>query len=143
VFADFGGVMTASKVTLNGHRSRKPRRIHTLSFELTPYLKLGADNLLAWRWIQPSGPTFHLRRQLDYLTFRGIYRDVELRVVPRTHCRRFRQTRARAFERVRGCGALLFDGRWTSHGHHGRASRRRPVVKTASTTVNAAAEYTM
>src|SRR5206468_1827438 len=56
------------------------------SFELTQHLKLGGDNLLEVELdsserpdIPPFGGT------VDYLTFGGIYRDVELRVVPQTH----------------------------------------------------------
>jgi len=48
------------EVTLNGHRFEEYRGGYTpFSFELTPYLKLGRDNLLAVEVIQPSGPTFH------------------------------------------------------------------------------------
>src|ERR1039457_5908259 len=87
VFADFGGVMTASKVTLNGHHFEEYRGGYTpFSFELTPYLKLGADNLLAVEvdsTERPDIPPFG--GSIDYLTFGGIYRDAELRVVPQTH----------------------------------------------------------
>ncbi len=48
VFVDFAGAMTASKVTVNGHRFAEYRGGYTpFSFELTPHLKPGADNLLA------------------------------------------------------------------------------------------------
>jgi beta-galactosidase len=87
VFADFGGVMTASKVTLNGHHFEEYRGGYTpFSFELTPHLKFGADNLLAVEvdsTERPDIPPFG--GSIDYLTFGGIYRDVELRVVPATH----------------------------------------------------------
>jgi beta-galactosidase len=87
VFADFAGVMTASKVTINGHRFEEYRGGYTpFSFELTPHLKYGAENVLAVEVdsteradIPPFGGS------IDYLTFGGIYRDVELRVVPKTH----------------------------------------------------------
>ena len=86
VFVDFGGVMTASKVTINGHHFEEYRGGYTpFSFELTPHLKFGQDNLLAVEVdsteradIPPFGGT------VDYLTFGGIYRDVELRVTPQT-----------------------------------------------------------
>jgi beta-galactosidase len=87
VFVDFGGVMTAAKVAINGHQFEEYRGGYTpFSFELTPHLKLGADNLLAVEVdsteradIPPFGGA------IDYLTFGGIYRDVELRAVPQTH----------------------------------------------------------
>jgi len=86
VLVDFGGVMTAAKVAINGHSFEEYRGGYTpFSFELTPHLKLGADNLLAVAVdsteradIPPFGGS------IDYLTFGGIYRDVELRVVPQT-----------------------------------------------------------
>src|ERR1035438_5982782 len=87
VFVDFGGVMTAAKVTINGHNFEEYRGGYTpFTFELTEHLKYGADNLLAVEVdsteradIPPFGGS------IDYLTFGGIYRDVELRVVPKTH----------------------------------------------------------
>jgi hypothetical protein len=79
--------MTAAKVTVNGHSFDEYRGGYTpFSFELTPHLKYGADNLLAVEVdsteradIPPFGSA------IDYLTFGGIYREVELRVVPQTH----------------------------------------------------------
>ncbi len=87
VFVDFDGVMTAAKVSINGHRFEEYRGGYTpFSLELTPHLKFGAENLLAVEVdsteradIPPFGGT------VDYLTFGGIYRDVRLRVVPHTH----------------------------------------------------------
>ena len=87
VFVDFGGAMTASKLTINGHAFDEYRGGYTpFSFELTPHLKYGGDNLLAVELdstervdIPPFG------NAIDYLTFGGIYRGVELRVVPQTH----------------------------------------------------------
>jgi beta-galactosidase len=87
VFVDFAGAMTASKVSINGHSFEEYRGGYTsFSFELTPHLKYGADNLLAVELdsteradIPPFG------NAIDYLTFGGIYRGVELRVVPQTH----------------------------------------------------------
>ena len=87
VFVDFDGVMTASQVSINGHRFEEYRGGYTpFSFELTPYLKHGADNLLAVTvdsTERPDIPPFG--GSIDYLTFGGIYRDVELRVVPPIH----------------------------------------------------------
>ena len=87
IFVDFGGVMTAAKVTINGHSFDEYRGGYTpFSFELTPHLKYGVDNLLEVEVdsteradIPPFGSA------IDYLTFGGIYRGVELRVVPQTH----------------------------------------------------------
>ncbi len=86
VFVDFDGAMTASTVTVNGHRFEEYKGGYTpFSFEITPHLKPGADNVIAVELdsteradIPPFG------QNIDYLTFGGIYRDVRLRVVPQT-----------------------------------------------------------
>jgi len=84
VFIDFGGVMTAATVTLNGQKLGEYRGGYTpFSFELTPHINWRGDNVLAVEVdsterndIPPFGG------DIDYLTFGGIYRDVSLRVVP-------------------------------------------------------------
>lgn len=86
VFVDFGGVMTAATVTINGQRLGEYKGGYTpFSFELTPHIKWTSDNILAVevdsterKDIPPFGG------DIDYLTFGGIYRDVSLRVVPNT-----------------------------------------------------------
>src|SRR5438067_736257 len=83
VFIDFGGVMTASTVWINGQRLGEYRGGYTpFSFELTPHLNWKGDNVLAVevdsterKDIPPFG------RLVDYLTLGGIYRDVTLRFV--------------------------------------------------------------
>ena len=85
VFVDFGGVMTAATVWINGQRLGEYRGGYTpFSFELTPHLNWKGDNVLAVevdsterKDIPPFGG------EIDYLTFGGIYRDVNLRVVPK------------------------------------------------------------
>ena len=84
VFVDFGGVMTAATVWINGQRLGEYRGGYTpFSFELTAHLNWNGDNVLAVevdsterKDIPPFGG------EIDYLTFGGIYRDVTLRVVP-------------------------------------------------------------
>ncbi len=84
VFIDFGGVMTAATITINGQKLGEYRGGYTpFSFELTPHLNWRGDNVLAVEVdsterndIPPFGG------EIDYLTFGGIYRDVALRVVP-------------------------------------------------------------
>jgi beta-galactosidase len=86
VFVDFAGAMTAATVSVNGHKFPEYKGGYTpFSFELTPHLNFGGDNLLTVELdsterqdIPPFGGN------IDYLTFGGIYRDVQLRVVPRT-----------------------------------------------------------
>lgn len=86
VFIDFGGVMTAATVSINGKRLGEYRGGYTpFSFELTADLNWPGDNVLAVevdsterKDIPPFGG------EIDYLTFGGIYRDVELRVVSDT-----------------------------------------------------------
>lgn len=86
VFVDFGGVMTAATVYLNGRRLGEYRGGYTpFSFELTQQINFRGDNVLAVEVdsterndIPPFGG------DIDYLTFGGIYRDVTLRIVPQT-----------------------------------------------------------
>ena len=83
VFVDFGGVMTAAKVYINGQALGEYRGGYTpFSFELTKNINWNTDNVLAVEVdsteradIPPFGG------MIDYLTFGGIYRDVNLRVV--------------------------------------------------------------
>lgn len=83
VFVDFGAVMTAATVWINGQRLGEYRGGYTpFSFELTPHINWKGDNVLAVevdsterKDIPPFGG------EIDYLTFGGIYRDVALRVV--------------------------------------------------------------
>jgi beta-galactosidase len=84
VFIDFGAAMTAATVWINGQKLGEYRGGYTpFSFELTPHLNWRGDNVLAVevnsterKDIPPFG------RLVDYLTFGGIYRDVNLRFVP-------------------------------------------------------------
>jgi beta-galactosidase len=86
VFADFDGAMTASIVAINGHAFPEYKGGYTpFAVELTDHLRTDADNVLAVKLdsteradIPPFGG------KIDYLTFGGIYRDVRLRVVPKT-----------------------------------------------------------
>jgi beta-galactosidase len=86
VFVDFEGVMTASTVWLNGVKLGEYRGGFTpFSFELTEHLDWEKDNVLAVEVdsteradIPPFG------YEIDYLTFGGIYREVQLRLVSPT-----------------------------------------------------------
>lgn len=86
VFVDFDGAMTASNVWINGTKLGEYKGGYTpFSFELTPHLNATGDNVLAVDLdsteradIPPFGD------QIDYMTFGGIYRDVNLRIVPQT-----------------------------------------------------------
>ncbi len=86
VFIDFGGVMTAATVHINGRRLGEYRGGYTpFSHELTSHLNWRGDNVIAVevdsterKDIPPFGG------EIDYLTFGGIYRDVALRIVPQT-----------------------------------------------------------
>lgn len=86
VFIDFGGVMTAATVHINGHLLGEYRGGYTpFSYELTEHLNWRGDNVIAVevdsterKDIPPFGG------EIDYLTFGGIYRDVALRIVPQT-----------------------------------------------------------
>jgi beta-galactosidase len=86
VFVDFEGVMTASKVWINGHELGEYKGGYTpFDFELTPHLDWNHENVLAVAvdsTERPDIPPFG--DVIDYLTFGGIYREVSLRVVPGT-----------------------------------------------------------
>jgi len=87
IFVDFGGVMTAAKVFINGHDLGEYKGGYTpFSFELTKDLNWNGDNVLAVevdsterKDIPPFG------NLVDYLTFGGIHRDVQIRAVPDTY----------------------------------------------------------
>jgi|CXWL01.1.fsa_nt_gi beta-galactosidase len=86
IFVDFGGVMTAAKVFINGKSLGEYKGGYTpFSFELTQHINWTGDNVLAVEVdsteradIPPFG------NLVDYLTFGGIYRDVEIRAVNNT-----------------------------------------------------------
>ncbi|MGB7283749.1 MAG: glycoside hydrolase family 2 TIM barrel-domain containing protein [Candidatus Acidiferrum sp.] len=86
VFIDFEGAMTASTVWINGVRLGEYKGGYTpFSFDLTPHIEIGAENVLAVdldSTERPDIPPFGY--QIDYLTFGGIYREVWLRIVPAT-----------------------------------------------------------
>jgi len=87
VFVDFEGVMTASTVWLNGVRLGEYKGGFTpFSFDLTQHIDWDGDNVLAVEVdsteradIPPFG------YEIDYLTFGGIYREVQLRLVSPTY----------------------------------------------------------
>jgi beta-galactosidase len=86
VFVDFEGVMTASKVWLNGEYLGEYKGGFTpFSFELTPHIDFDRENVLAVEVDsseRPDIPPFGY--EVDYLTFGGIYREVSLRIVSPT-----------------------------------------------------------
>jgi beta-galactosidase len=133
VFVDFEGVMTASTVWLNGTRLGEYKGGFTpFSFELTPHLDWVGENVLAVEVdsteradIPPFG------YEIDYLTFGGIYREVQLRLVSPTfienifaqpnavlsgapsldvHCLIQYSENATAAENARVLEAALYDG---------------------------------
>jgi len=87
VFVDFEGVMTASKAWINGIPLGEYKGGFTpFSFELTGHVDFDGDNVLAVEVdsreradIPPFG------NEIDYLTFGGIYREVQLRVVSHSY----------------------------------------------------------
>ena len=86
IFVDFGGVMTAAKVFINGKDLGEYKGGYTpFSYELTKDINWNGDNVLAVevdsterKDIPPFG------NLVDYLTFGGIYRDVQIRAVAET-----------------------------------------------------------
>jgi beta-galactosidase len=84
VFVDFEGVMTASTVYLNGTKLGEYKGGFTpFSFDLTPHVNFDGDNVLVVdvdSTERADIPPFGY--QIDYLTFGGLYREVQLRIVP-------------------------------------------------------------
>jgi beta-galactosidase len=83
VFVDFEGVMIASTVYCNGHKLGEYKGGYTpFSFELTGHLKPSGNYIsldvdsTERKDIPPFG------KEVDYLTFGGIYREVAIRIVP-------------------------------------------------------------
>jgi beta-galactosidase len=85
IFVDFGGVMTAARVYINGVDLGEYKGGYTpFSFELSQHVRRNANNVLAVvvdsterKDIPPFG------NLVDYLTFGGIYREVQIRAVPK------------------------------------------------------------
>src|SRR5580658_6223991 len=110
VFVDFAGAMTAAKVTVNGHSFEEFKGGYTpFSFEITPHLKYGAANVLAVevdsserKDIPPFG------ENIDYLTFGGIYRNVSLRVVPKTFIENVHVRTLRPLEETRALAVRCY-----------------------------------
>lgn len=83
LFIDFEGVMNAATVTINGHSFPEHRGgFVPFSFDITDYIHENEENLLHVQVdsierhdIPPYGYT------VDYMTFGGIYREVNLRYV--------------------------------------------------------------
>jgi beta-galactosidase len=86
VFVDFEGEMPDSPVGNTATRLGEYRGGYTpFSFELTPHLDANGSNVLAVdvdSTERADIPPFGY--QIDYMTFGGIYREVSLRVVPKT-----------------------------------------------------------
>ncbi len=84
IFVDFEGAMTATTVWINGKRLGEYKGGYTpFSFELTDHVAFDGENLLALdvdSTERPDIPPFG--NQIDYLTFGGLYREVNLRIVP-------------------------------------------------------------
>ncbi|WP_446743021.1 glycoside hydrolase family 2 protein [Silvibacterium acidisoli] len=87
IFIDFEGVMVSAKVWLNGEEIGEYAGGFTpFSFELTGNVFFDKPNVLAVQVDsreQEDIPPFGY--ELDYLTYGGIYRQVSLRAVPKTH----------------------------------------------------------
>ena len=145
VFVDFGGAMTATTVSVNGHKFPEYRGGYTpFSFELTPHLNFGGDNLLTVELdsterkdIPPFGGN------IDYLTFGGIYRDVQIRVVPRTFIENVYAKPVRPLENDRAVAVRCYLNGPVERpvGITAELREGETVLKTASGTVSGAAPY--
>lgn len=87
VYIDFEGVMTYAQVYINGHYLGEHKGGYTpFSFNLTPYLSFDTDNVIVVMvdsTERPDIPPFGY--VVDYLTYGGIYREVNLRYVNSIH----------------------------------------------------------
>jgi beta-galactosidase len=123
VFVDFGGVMTAAKVFLNGKSLGEYRGGYTpFTFELTEGINWNGDNVLAIeidsterKDIPPFG------NLVDYLTFGGIYRDVNLRVVNKTFIDKVFAKPVNPLLETRKVNVKIWLGGFTQSQYHLRA----------------------
>lgn len=83
IFVDFEGAMAVARIFLNGRFVCEHSGGYTpFAARLTPHVNWGGDNVLAVELDsseRPDTPPFG--GQIDYLTFGGLYREVNLRVV--------------------------------------------------------------
>jgi beta-galactosidase len=144
VFVDFQGAMTAATVTVNGHRFEEYKGGYTpFSFEITPHLNYGTDNVLAVELdsterndIPPFGG------KIDHLTFGGVYRDVQPRVVPQAFIENVYARPLRPLENNRELRVRCYlGGPVDGAGMTAELQDGGRVLKTASTKVSRQAEY--
>src|ERR1035438_7174918 len=114
------------------------------SFEITPHLKFGADNVLAVevhsterKDIPPFG------ENIDYLTFGGIYRNVSLRVVPTTFIENVHVRTLRPLEESRALAVRCYLNGPVAAGSKLTAELRdgERVLKSATITLEGDAEF--
>jgi len=145
VFVDFGGAMTASTVTVNGHRFEEYKGGYTpFSFEIGPHLKFDGDNVIAVELDSTErGDIPPFGQNIDYLTFGGIYRDVRLRVVPQTFIDNVYAKPVRPLEADRSLEIRCYLQGPVSAGATLTAELAdgTRVLKTASTPVSGEAEF--
>ncbi len=80
VFIEFDGVYRNSEVWINGHYlGKRPNGYIAFSYELTPYLKVGAENVIAVKADNSKQPNSR------WYSGSGIYRDVKLLTVNPIH----------------------------------------------------------
>ncbi|MEO8657132.1 MAG: glycoside hydrolase family 2 TIM barrel-domain containing protein [Bryobacteraceae bacterium] len=143
VFVNFAGAMTASTVFVNGKELGEYKGGYTpFSFEITDHLKYGGSNVLAVQLdsterkdIPPFGDN------IDYLTFGGIYRDVSIRVVPKTFLDNVQARPLRPLEESRAVRVRCYlngsgGGTLTVELRDGET-----VLKSATAKLTSAAEY--
>ncbi len=145
VFLDFGGAMTASTVTVNGHKFEEYKGGYTpFSFDLTPHLKFDGDNVIAVELDSRERadiPPFGFR--IDYLTFGGIYRDVQLRVVSATYIDNVYAKPVRPLAADRAVAVRCYlQGPASGATLTAELLDGKKVLKTASAKVEGQAEYT-
>ncbi|MBI5669678.1 MAG: glycoside hydrolase family 2 protein [Chloroflexi bacterium] len=87
VYVDFDGAMIACEVFLNGRKLGENEGGYLpFSFDMTDFLNENGDNLLTVRLDSTERPDIPpYGGVVDYLTFGGIYRDVNLRYVEPVH----------------------------------------------------------
>jgi beta-galactosidase len=145
VFVHFGGAMTAATVAINGHQFAEYKGGYTpFSFELTSHLKYGANNVLAVAvdsTERPDIPPFG--DNIDYLTFGGIYRDAELRVVPKLFIENVYAKPVRPLEDARSVAVRCYlngnaEGSITLTAELRDGAR---LIKSASTTIQGGADF--
>ena len=110
ILIDFEGVMSYAEVYVNGHPVGEHKGGYTpFSIDITDRIEFGEDNVLAVKvdsTERPDIPPFG--NVVDYLTYGGIYREVNLRIANPVYIENAFISPTRVLEPAKGLSAKVF-----------------------------------